>query len=73
MRILAGIKCIVISFDDIKDLENTVKNLTGLFEWAGCNEVEPPYLYAVYDDSISEERIQKLLDQLKEIKDERDE
>ena len=66
MRVIATEMGIILSFPNRKDLEGTIGNLQGMFKWTEKENVDPPYLYAIYENDIPVKKINKLLDEIKD-------
>ena len=65
MKILSSPYGFVLIFESLNDLQGTVENLLGLEGWVKAENVLSPYLYACYDENIPKERIDELLDEIK--------
>ena len=46
---------VCLSFCDIKDIKNTIINLEKMAQHMQSNAVEPPYVYGLFSDWISQE------------------
>lgn len=55
----------VLSFPNRKDLKDVANHLQGMLEWVEKENVDPPHLYAIFDDDIPLEKIDDLLDEIK--------
>ena len=65
MRIISSPIGFVLMFSSIKELEGVIEHLSGMLEWDKKERVDPPYLYAMFDDHIPHEEINELLEDLK--------
>lgn len=55
----------VLHFNSTEDMNQHVSNLQGQLEWIKEENIKPPYLYAVFDDNVSVEEVQRMLSRLK--------
>lgn len=67
MKILSSPKGLVLIFESLKELQGTIKNLSGMLEWIETEDVPPPHLYSVFDDRIPHEEINEMLDEIKKL------
>ena len=65
MRILGTTKGIVLLFESIPELKATADHLHEQANWVEQEGIEPPYVYAQFDDRIPAKEIEILLDGLK--------
>jgi hypothetical protein len=65
MRIIATAQGFILYFESIDDLKGLIQNLSGQLEWVKSKNIEPPFLYASYDERMPKQEIEKLLDELK--------
>lgn len=56
----------VLKFQDKDDMRQHIDNLKNQLNWINKNDIEDPYLYAIFDDAIETEKVQELLEKLKE-------
>lgn len=56
---------LILSFDSRKEIEGVIEHLQTYLGWADTENVDPPFLYALYDDRIPAGEMDKLMDELK--------
>ncbi|MFW6377211.1 MAG: hypothetical protein ACOCZ5_01070 [bacterium] len=66
MEIIATEMGFVLKFENIDDLKRVHKNTGEMAEWVEEENIEPPYLYVTYDESIDSEKIRGLIDRIKD-------
>lgn len=65
MNILSSPMGYVLVFESLEDLKGTIENLTGLKNYTEMQEIDPPHLYACFDERIPKEEIEEMLDEIK--------
>ncbi len=65
MKILSTAIGMVLIFDSHRDLSGVIDHLSGMKEWIEKENIDPPYLYSIFHDSIPREEIEELLTDIK--------
>lgn len=65
MKIISTGMGFVLVFESLRDIQGTIKNLTGMTEWILSEQISAPHLYSVSDERIPHEEIQEMLNEMK--------
>lgn len=66
MKIVSSSLAVILVFESRKNLQGIIEHLQGMLEWAEKDNVEPPYLYATFEDTVDRAKVLLWIDELKE-------